>query len=369
MMSLASVIPTPRKRFTARAALLIYPSIVALAGAATMYALVRAVMLEEPPAATSASPAASRPAPTLAQRLAFARPEVLSRARPRIPATDLKPTVLPDPSAPAEPGGAVSWSTETRAEQTPAMTRQQPAASEQQPRDRFALLPSLRLPWARPGNRRPYTVNEKLAEIGPTANVRLASRFEAAKVAWPPAEVTLVAIKDERTVELHARPSGGAWKLVHRYKVLAASGAAGPKLRQGDKQVPEGVYGIASLNPNSAYHVSLRVNYPNAFDRQMAAKDGRRDLGGDIMIHGKNLSAGCLAMGDEGAEELFVLAAQVGLPNVRLVIAPTDLRQAKAPPLPPGSPAWTPKLYADLATTMSEYKAPKPKSLLSYFSE
>ena len=76
-----------------------------------------------------------------------------------------------------------------------------------------------------------------------------------------------------------------------------------------------------------------------------------------------------LDMGDEGAEELFVLAAQVGLPNVRVVIAPTDLRQAKAPPLPPGSPAWTPKLYADLATTMSEYKAPKPKSLLSYFSE
>jgi murein L,D-transpeptidase YafK len=62
--------------------------------------------------------------------------------------------------------------------------------------------------------------------------------------------------------------------LIHRYPLLAASGVAGPKLRQGDKQVPEGVYGISFLNPNSRYDVSLRVNYPNAFDRQMAAKDG-----------------------------------------------------------------------------------------------
>ena len=68
---------------------------------------------------------------------------------------------------------------------------------------------------------------------------------------------------------------GQAWKLIHRYSVLAASGVAGPKLRQGDKQVPEGVYGISFLNPSSRYDVSLRVNYPNAFDRQMAAKDGR----------------------------------------------------------------------------------------------
>jgi hypothetical protein len=38
-------------------------------------------------------------------------------------------------------------------------------------------------------------------------------------------------------------------------------------------------------------------------------KDGRKNLGSNIMIHGKNCSVGCLAMGDEAAEELFVLAA------------------------------------------------------------
>ncbi len=83
--------------------------------------------------------------------------------------------------------------------------------------------------------------------------------FETAKAAWPPSEIGLVAIKDEKILELFARSDGGAWTLIHRYPVLAASGGPGPKLRQGDRQVPEGVYGISFLNPNSRYDVSLRV--------------------------------------------------------------------------------------------------------------
>ena len=192
------------------------------------------------------------------------------------------------------------------------------------------------------------------------------AKFEAAKVAWPPSEIALVAIKDEKILELHARSSSGAWKLVHRYRILAASGGAGPKLRQGDRQVPEGVYAIAFLNPNSAYHVSLRVNYPNAFDRQMATKDGRTDLGGDIMIHGKNLSAGCIAMGDEAVEELFVLVAKTRLPNVKLIIVPTDFREHGTPSVAPGRPEWLPKLYAELATALSEFKAPRRTDLFSF---
>jgi hypothetical protein len=129
------------------------------------------------------------------------------------------------------------------------------------------------------------------------------------------------------------------------------------------------VYRISFLNPNSAYHVSLRVNYPNAFDRKMAAKDGRKDLGGDIMIHGKNLSAGCLAMGDDAAEELFVLAAQTGLPKVKLIIAPTDFRQRGVSGPWPGQPTWLPALYAEVATAMSEFKVKRSSTgLLSLFT-
>ena len=208
------------------------------------------------------------------------------------------------------------------------------------------------------------TLSERLTEISPSAGKRLAEKFKAAEAAWPPADIALVAIKDEKALELYGKSSSGAWQYVHSYKVLAASGTLGPKLRKGDLQVPEGVYGIAFINPNSKYHVALRLDYPNSLDKQMAALDGRENLGGDIMIHGKNVSAGCLAMGDEAAEELVVLAAQIGLPHVKVVIAPTDLRSAAAPEVQPGQPKWLPKLYTDLAGTMTEFKKP-PGNILS----
>lgn len=216
-----------------------------------------------------------------------------------------------------------------------------------------------------------YTLKQRLAEISPTALSRVKAKFATAKASWPPAEIAMVSIKDEKALELYARPATGEWKFVHRYKVLAASGATGPKLVRGDKQVPEGVYRISYLNPNSAYHVSLRVSYPNAFDRKMAKKDGRRDLGGDIMIHGKNVSAGCLAVGDRSAEELFLIAAEVGTRNIKVVIAPTDFR--KTPPTEllkergtNKGPQWVPELYTQIASEMTDFKPPPPApSLLS----
>jgi hypothetical protein len=225
-----------------------------------------------------------------------------------------------------------------------------------------------RLPWqsepARPA--KSYSLNERLREIGPSAQERLQAKFVEAKAPWRPSEIALVAIKDEKVLELHAKPAGGSWTFIHRYPVLAASGVTGPKLRRGDKQVPEGIYGISFLNPNSRYHVALRVTYPNAFDRRMGQRDGRRDLGGDIMIHGKAASVGCLAIGDEAAEELFLLAAETGLRNIKLVIAPTDFRTKGIPEIAEGQPAWLPQLYTEVASAMSPYKAPASKSLLSY---
>lgn len=230
--------------------------------------------------------------------------------------------------------------------------------------------PEIKLPWqsetGRPRKRTSLT--ERLREIGPTAQERLQAKFVAAKAPWRPAELALVAIKDEKVLELHARPAGGSWTFIHRYPVLAASGVTGPKLRRGDKQVPEGVYGISFLNPNSRFHVALRVNYPNTFDRRMGDRDGRKDLGGDIMIHGKAASTGCLAIGDAAAEELFVLAADTGLQNIKLVIAPTDLRKNAIPPPDAAQPAWLPQLYTEVASAMAPYKAPASGGLLSLFS-
>ncbi len=204
---------------------------------------------------------------------------------------------------------------------------------------------------------RAYSLEERIAEIGPRARAGLIRKFEKAGAAWPPTEVTLVAIKDENVLELHAKKIGAPWQRVHRYPVLRASGTAGPKLRQGDKQVPEGIYRVSALNPNSLFHVSLRLDYPNAFDQAMGAKDRRQDLGSDIMIHGKNASVGCLAMGDEAAEELFVLAHTVGLPKINTIIAPTDFRKGNTLAPPAGSPPWVAALYSDIANALAEFKS------------
>jgi murein L,D-transpeptidase YafK len=121
--------------------------------------------------------------------------------------------------------------------------------------------------------------------------------------------------------------TSGQVVFIHSYSVLAASGHNGPKLREGDRQVPEGFYRITSLNPNSSYHLSIKLNYPNAFDQQHADEEGRDHLGGDIFIHGKAASIGCLAMGDPAIEELFVMVEKVGRSNVQVIIAPHDPRQ------------------------------------------
>ncbi len=192
------------------------------------------------------------------------------------------------------------------------------------------------------------TVAGRLDEFGAAARERWRPFFDKAQVSYPPSGIKLVGLKIERVLQVYAADKSGQYRLIRSYPILATSGAPGPKFQEGDGQVPEGIYPIESLNPNSLYHVALRVGYPNAFDRAQAAKEGRVHLGGDIMIHGDSVSIGCLAMGDEAAEDLFVLAADVGLPNITVIIAPVDFRNGKAVPKQFKLPEWSAVLYAQI---------------------
>lgn len=157
--------------------------------------------------------------------------------------------------------------------------------------------------------------------------------------------VALVAVKNARTLELWARKPGAAWAKLRTYSFTAYSGALGPKLREGDGQIPEGVYGIEYLNPSSSYHLSMKVDYPNAFDRARALDDGRERLGGDIFIHGKDVTIGCIPIGDAAIEELFYFVATAGPKKTRVVIMPVDFRRDEAAP-EIASIAWETDLYA-----------------------
>ena len=192
-----------------------------------------------------------------------------------------------------------------------------------------------------------FSVRDRVAQYGYQAKQRLAPYFRAAEVDYPPHTVVLVGFKWEKRLDLYAGNSPDELKFIRYYDVLAASGVLGPKLREGDRQVPEGVYRLTQLNPNSSFHLSLKIGYPNTFDRLMGRVENRRNLGGAIFIHGSSVSAGCLAMSDPVAEEIFTLVAQTGLGNASIILSPVDLRRVPAPnPLDHDVPVWTPHLYA-----------------------
>lgn len=200
-----------------------------------------------------------------------------------------------------------------------------------------------------------YTVADRIEMHGEDVRARVAPLFESAGVAYPPRQVALVAFKDVRRLELHARDDENApWRRIATYPIRGMSGKLGPKLREGDRQVPEGLYRAEFLNANSRYHLAIRLNYPNAFDRQHGVADGRDNLGSDIMIHGTSASIGCLAMGNEAAEDLFVIAALAGKENVRILVAPTDFRDGRAAPDIAGPP-WVADLYQQIRLELREF--------------
>lgn len=199
------------------------------------------------------------------------------------------------------------------------------------------------------------TVDEQIETYGETARGRLHKLFKSKSLAYPPDKLALLAFKNTRKLDVYISNKDAPYKRVVTYSIINASGSLGPKLRQGDMQVPEGFYRIEALEPNTPYHLGLRLNYPNAFDIEHARLEGRDDPGGDILIHGSNGSIGCLAMGDEVAEDLFVLANDTKSKDVPVIICPVDLREFEPPPANPNDPAWLPDLYKKLKANLKNY--------------
>lgn len=200
------------------------------------------------------------------------------------------------------------------------------------------------------------TVEEQIQTYGDVARARLQAMFKEKGFRYPPKKLGLLAFKDKRVLEVYVlRYTNGKFEHLHTYPIVGASGKLGPKLREGDFQVPEGVYRLEALEPNTPYHLGLRLNYPNDFDIEHARIDGRTKPGSDILIHGSNGSVGCLAVGDTAAEDLFVLANDVVNRHIAIIICPVDLRTFKPPPATPEDPAWLPKLYSQLSQALNDY--------------
>ena len=200
------------------------------------------------------------------------------------------------------------------------------------------------------------TVGQRVDEYGDIVRKRLAGDFKKTGVSYPPQSMVLIGLKAEKLLEVWISEDRQTYHLLKTYPILKASGQTGPKLAEGDRQVPEGLYKIESLNPNSRFHLSLRINYPNDFDQQMARQQGRTNLGGDIMIHGFRVSIGCLAMGDTAAEDPFILAALTQPENIRVLLSPVDFRVRDFDGDFSKLPDWTRPLYQQIKTELEKFR-------------
>ncbi|MAC95405.1 MAG: hypothetical protein CMC96_07875 [Flavobacteriales bacterium] len=140
-----------------------------------------------------------------------------------------------------------------------------------------------------------------------------------------PKEIILVAFKEEQILQVYAKDYNGI-RIIKEYPFTAYSGKLGPKLKEGDRQIPEGIYNVEYLNPNSSYYLSIKVSYPNDFDKSKTELTNITELGGDIFIHGKAVTIGCIPIGDEAIEEVFVLTQKAITNNIKVIISPRDFR-------------------------------------------
>lgn len=133
----------------------------------------------------------------------------------------------------------------------------------------------------------------------------LKKEFEKKGLTYPAKYIFLRSFKLDSELEVWVKNNvNDTFRLFKSYRVCTLSGKMGPKRKEGDRQVPEGFYYINDFNPNSNYHLSLGLNYPNYSDKILS--DPKKP-GGDIYIHGSCLTIGCIPLTDEFIEEVYIM--------------------------------------------------------------
>jgi len=118
--------------------------------------------------------------------------------------------------------------------------------------------------------------------------------------------IVIRSYKKESEMEVWKRGSDGRYALLKTFPICRWSGQLGPKVREGDRQAPEGFYTVTpgQMNPNSSYFLSFDTGFPNAYDRAL----GRS--GAALMVHGSCSSRGCFAMTDAAIAEIYAIARE-----------------------------------------------------------
>ncbi|NUP12673.1 MAG: L,D-transpeptidase family protein [Polyangiaceae bacterium] len=186
--------------------------------------------------------------------------------------------------APAESAGETAKMAAVEAKHTP-----EPARDVRMPTEWMADLD--------------WSGSQRVAHAKSSKGAVVQKLFDDAGVNFPPHDVLYRVFKQEEEFEVWAGDEGKPLRLIATYGICAASGVLGPKRAEGDRQVPEGYYKVGYFHPASSYYLSAQVDYPNASDRLR----GGPSPGGDILIHGRCASIGCVSMTDERIEEIYLV--------------------------------------------------------------
>jgi len=151
----------------------------------------------------------------------------------------------------------------------------------------------------------------------------LISKLSEQNLNFSDINIMFVAFKKEKEFELWIKQRrSNEYSLLTTYPICATSGSLGPKRKQGDRQIPEGFYNINDFNPNSNFHLSLGISYPNRTDRRLTKFN---DPGGSIYIHGSCVTIGCLPLTNDIIKEIYIFAVEArnnGQTNIPVYIFP-----------------------------------------------
>lgn len=152
--------------------------------------------------------------------------------------------------------------------------------------------------------------------------------FKKSEIPYRNYQVFLRAIKDERKLEIWVKSQHREeFQHLISYSFCKTSGTLGPKRKEGDLQIPEGLYHIDHFNPESKFHLSLGINYPNASDKILG---DHGNPGGEIYIHGNCVTSGCIPITDDKIKELYIISVEAknsGQQNIPVHIFPTRLTE------------------------------------------
>ena len=177
--------------------------------------------------------------------------------------------------------------------------------------DRPDPVSALGASWGLTGNafRDEQLTHPRVVDAQLDAKFDLKALFAERGLTYPPRDVYFRLFKQEQVLEVWVRetPLSDTYTLLREYPICAIPGRLGPKRHMNDYQAPEGFYYIQGFNPESEFHLSLRLNYPNPADRVIGVTEA---LGGDIYIHGGCSTIGCFPMTDSAIADLYWLAVE-----------------------------------------------------------